>query len=100
MCFVPICNGHCLSTSSIVCVALDFHFASSCDAMFFGFEVYEDIDFMSLIKEPILKCRFLTIDDKEMENVNEGGQKVSKHSELWVNYVFNERRIFCDFNTN
>ncbi len=100
MCFVPICNGHCFSTSFIVCVALDFHFVPSCDVMFLRFEVDEGIDLMYLVKYPILKCCFLTIDDKEMENVNKGGQKVSKHGELWANYVVNEWRIFCGFNTN
>jgi len=100
MCFVPICNDHCPCTLSIVCVTLDFHFVPSRDVMFFGFEVDEGIDLMSFIKEPIIKCHFLTIDDKKIENVNKGGQKVNKHGELWVNYVYNEWRIFCGFNTN
>jgi hypothetical protein len=86
--------------SSIVCVALDSHFVFGCNIFFFGFEVDEGIDLVFLVIEPILKCHFLTIDDKEMENVNKGGQKVSKHGELWANYVVIEWKIFYGFNTN
>jgi hypothetical protein len=43
---------------------------------------------------------FFTIDHKEMENVNKGGLKASKHGEFWANYVVNEWRIFYGFNTN
>ncbi len=50
--------------------------------------------------ELLLKSRFLVIDDKELENVNKGGWRVSKHVELWAKNAFDKWRIFCAFDTN
>jgi hypothetical protein len=38
----------------------------------------------SPFNKPLLKSCFLDIDKKEMEKVNRGGQKASKHVKLWV----------------
>jgi len=34
-----------------------------------------------------------------MKNVNKGGQRVSKHVELWAKNVFDEWKLFDGFNT-
>ncbi len=49
-----------------------------------GNEVVGRIDYEFHDREPIPKSRFLEIDDKELENVNKGGQRMSKHIELWA----------------
>ncbi len=43
ICFVPMFNVLCPSTY-VVSIASYFHFAPSCDVMFFGFEIGEGID--------------------------------------------------------
>jgi hypothetical protein len=48
------------------------------DAMFFGFEVGEGIEFDSLVRDLILKIWFLDLDEKEVDNVIKGGRRVSK----------------------
>jgi len=47
-----------------------------------------------------MKICFLDINDKQMENVNKGGQKVSKHAKLWAKNAFNEWKVFCGYDTN
>jgi hypothetical protein len=34
-----------------------------------------------------------------LKNVNKGGQKVTKHIELWAKNVFDEWKLFCGFDT-
>jgi hypothetical protein len=46
ICFVPMFNVLCPSTS-VDSIASYFHFAPSCDVMFFGFEIDEGIDLQS-----------------------------------------------------
>jgi hypothetical protein len=53
-----------------------------------AFEICEGIDLKSLIRELVLKCHFLEINNKKMENVNKGGRRVSKHDEQWVKNAF------------
>jgi hypothetical protein len=78
---------------------LVFHYSLDVDAsisdplilvMAFGFKVARRINCEFHVKEPILKIRFLDIGDKEMENVNKGGRKVSKHAKFWAKYAFDE----------
>jgi hypothetical protein len=39
----------------------------------------------------------LDIDKKEMENVNRGGQRASKHAKLWAKNAFDEWQVFQGF---
>jgi hypothetical protein len=50
--------------------------------MFFLSKVEEGINLDSLIKYTILNSHFLDLHEKEVENVNKGGWKVSKHAKL------------------
>jgi hypothetical protein len=52
-------------TFIIVSFAFDYHFPSTIDVMFFRSKVGE---------VTYSKCHFLEFNDKEMENVNKGGQ--------------------------
>jgi hypothetical protein len=61
-CFVPMFNVLCPSTS-IGSIASYFHFAPSCDVMFFGFEIGEGID--PEFPKPGNICCFFAIDDKK-----------------------------------
>jgi hypothetical protein len=45
-------------------------------------KVVEGTKCESIVQEPILKSHFFYIDDKNMNNLNKGGWKVSKHVEL------------------
>jgi hypothetical protein len=45
---------------------------------------------MWVVQEQILKSHFFDIDDKNMNNVNKGGWRVSKHVELWARNAFDE----------
>jgi hypothetical protein len=60
--------------------------------MVFPFEskVVEGTKCESIIQEPILKSHFFDIDEKNMNNLNKGGWKVSKHVELWARNAFDE----------
>jgi hypothetical protein len=60
-------------------------------------EIVERTDHESHVKELIPKFQFFKIDDKELENVNKGGQRVNKQTELWVKNAFDEWRLFCGF---
>jgi hypothetical protein len=51
-------------------------FPSSYDVMIFRFEVGEGTNLEFHVRKFILKCQFLAIDDKEMENVNKGLEKL------------------------
>jgi hypothetical protein len=51
----------------------------------------------SPVNEPLLKSCFLDIDKKEMENVNWGGQRASKHVKLWAKNTFDEWQVFQGF---
>jgi hypothetical protein len=50
--------------------------------MFFVSKVGEGINLDSLIKYIIPNSNFLDLHEKEVENVNKGGWKVSKHAKL------------------
>ncbi len=65
--------------------------------MAFGFNVVEKTNYEYPIMELIMKSWFLEIDYKEMENVNKGGRKMSKHAKLWVKNAFDEWKLFCCF---
>ncbi len=51
----------------------------------------------SPINKPLLKSCFLDIDKKKMENVNQGGQRASKHAKLWAKNAFDEWQVFQGF---
>ncbi len=51
----------------------------------------------SPFNKPLLKSCFLDVDKKEMENVNQGGQRASKHVKLWVKNAFDEWQVFQGF---
>ncbi len=51
----------------------------------------------SPINKPLLKSYFLDINKKEMENVNRGGQRASKHAKLWAKNTFDEWQVFQGF---
>jgi len=63
-----------------------------------GNEVGERTDYEYPDREPIPKSWFFEIDDKELENVNKRGQRMSKHVKLWAMNAFNEWRLFHGFN--
>jgi hypothetical protein len=67
--------------------------------MAYGFNVVEMTNCEYPVMEPILKFLFLEIDDKEMENVNKGGRRISKHAKLWEKNAFDEWKLFCGFDT-
>jgi hypothetical protein len=48
------------------------------------------VGYESPIREPIMKSRFFDLDDKEVENVNLGGRRVSKHAEVWAKNAFDK----------
>ncbi len=50
------------------------------DFMIFLFKVGEGINLDSIIKYIILNSHFLDLHENEVENVNKGGWKVSKHA--------------------
>jgi hypothetical protein len=49
------------------------------------------------VNKPLLKSFFLDIDIKTMENVNQGGQRASKHVKLWAKIAFDEWQVFQGF---
>lgn len=51
-------------------------------------------NFHSFISDVIHKFQFLDINEKELDNVKNGGQRANKHVELWANNAFNEWRKF------
>jgi hypothetical protein len=88
------------STFTILPIVLNFEILVGSDVMCSGSNVGYGTNLESPIIEVILKFRFLVIDDKDLENVNKGGQRVSKHAELWANNAFDKWRIFLGFDTN
>jgi len=50
------------------------------------------------VKNSISKSHILGLDEKEIEHVNKGECKASKHVESWAKNAFNEWRVFCGFN--
>jgi hypothetical protein len=46
-----------------------------------------------------LKSQFFEMNDKELENVNKGSSKVSKHVKIRAMNVFNEWRPFRGFDS-
>jgi hypothetical protein len=58
-----------------------------------GFESREGIDPESPIRD-VLKSCFLDLNKKEVEKINKGSRRVSKHVEFWVKNVFDERKVF------
>jgi len=67
--------------------------------MVIGFHVGERTNHDSLIKDLPLKNHFLDLDEREVENVNKGGRRISKHVELWARNVFDDYNFFCGFDT-
>ncbi len=49
-----------------------------CNVMVLGFEFGEGTNPKFLIKDLVLKSHILDLDEKEVENINKGGCKVSK----------------------
>ncbi len=72
---------------------------NSGDAMFLGSKIKEGIKPNSPIRDPILKNRFLDLDEKEVDNVNKGGWRINKHVELWAKNAFDEWKVFHNFDT-
>jgi hypothetical protein len=81
-------------TFTIFPIVLNSKILVSSDAMCYGSNVGYGTNPKSPIIELILKSRFLVIDDKELENVNKGGQRVHKHAKLWANNVFDKWKNF------
>ncbi len=48
--------------------------------------------------EVCFKSQFINLDDKELDNVNQGSHKASKHVKLQVKNVFDEWRKFWGYN--
>jgi hypothetical protein len=65
----------------------------------FGFKITRRINCEFHVRKPILKFWFIDIGDKKMENVNKGGQKLSKYTKLWAKNAFDEWKLFHGFNT-
>ncbi len=65
----------------------------------FIFNVGEGIDFEFLIRELVSKSCFLEIDGKRMDNLNNGGQKMSKDVKLQTNNDIDECNVFRGFDT-
>ncbi len=38
----------------------------------------------------------MDLDEKEVDNVNKDGHRISKHIKLWMNNAFDEWRVFRD----
>jgi hypothetical protein len=55
-------------------------------------------DCQSLVDEVCPKYQFLDVDERELENVDKGGCRASKHVELWAKNAFDGWRKFhgCD----
>lgn len=98
MCRVFVLVGP--STFTILPIVLNFEILVGSDAMCFGSDVGYGTNPELPIIELILKFRFLVIDDKELENVNKGGWRVSKHAKLWAKNAFDKWRSFCGFDIN
>jgi hypothetical protein len=45
-----------------------------------------------------MKSQFLDLDGREVENVNLGGRRASKHVKLWARNAFDKWRQFHGFN--
>lgn len=73
--------------------------SNSIDAMFYGFEAREEIKLNSPINAPISNNQFLDIGEKEVDNVNKGGQRINKHAELWAKNAFDKWKVFRGFDT-
>jgi hypothetical protein len=63
--------------------------------MVIGPDVGERTNHDSHIRDLLLKNRFLGFNEKEVENVNKGGQRINKHVELWAKNVFDDYKFFC-----
>jgi len=61
-------------------------------------KVVKDHFCVSNIKDSIPKSHIPSLDEKEIEHVNKGGCKASKHVESWAKSAFNEWRVFRGFN--
>lgn len=61
-------------------------------------KVVKDHFCVSNVKDSIPKSHILGFDEKEIEHVNKGDYKASKHVESWAKNAFNEWRAFCGFN--
>ncbi len=72
LCFISIYDFFCPFSFVVGTYAYDSSFPSNYDAMIFRFKVGEGTNLEFPIREFILKCQFLAIDDKEMKNVNKG----------------------------
>jgi hypothetical protein len=72
--------------------------SSTCDIMVFVFEPRKGTNPKSPIRD-VLKSHFLDLNDKEVENVNNGNQRNSNHVELWVKNAFDEWNFFCNLDT-
>ncbi len=104
--FTSIVSSDVLCPSThVVFYVFDSHFFPSFDVMPFAsqigegtnfnfnhmalaFEICEGIDLKFLIRELVLKCHFFEINNKEMQNVNKGSRRVSKHDEQWEKNAF------------
>jgi predicted nucleic-acid-binding Zn-ribbon protein len=45
------------------------------------------------------KCRFLNIDEKSLQNVNKGGQRINKHVKMWAKNAFDKWWELWGFDT-
>jgi hypothetical protein len=66
--------------------------------MVFVPEPREGIDLKSPIRHA-LKSHFLDLNEKEVENVNKGSQRISNDVKLWVKNAFDEWNFFCNLDT-
>jgi hypothetical protein len=58
--------------------------------MVIGYDVGERTNNDSHINDLPLKSHFLDLDEREVENVNKGGRRISKHVELWARSAFDD----------
>jgi hypothetical protein len=67
--------------------------------MVIGSDVGERTNHDSPIRDFPLKNCFLDLVEREVENVNKGGQIISKHVELWARNAFDDYNFFHGFDT-
>jgi len=89
-----------LSTFTILPIVLNSKILVGSDVICSRSDVGYGTNPESPLIELIVKSQFLVNDDKELENGNKGGQRVSKHADLWAKNVFDKWRIFHGVDTN
>jgi hypothetical protein len=87
--------GH--SNFDVIVFSCNFVVHPNFEGILFIFNVGEGIDFEFLISELVSKSCFLEIDGKRMDNLNKGGQKMSKDVKLQTNNDIDEFNVFLWF---